>query len=273
MSTIHVYKKIKKLTTNIDPEREPHLNDKALSSFREDGQIITTIETRISQPVRKVERIDLPGMNGTMDASNSVYPTPRFDDRALAIDFLIQAKDKNTALKVIDAIHAETIMKPEKTRIRLGTEGVFYYIGASDKGIKVDQSHGGFLKCSIEFIVYPMVVLDVDDLFLWDDIDFEGYHFNDLTYTVSPNNSLIGNSLSFQAGQVPDEMRILVTGGDIKLRYVNGDGMTKSLNLAEGWNYLLMYDIYVGFPFDLINSSNAWVTVSFSFSQEALRDV
>ena len=135
----------------------------------------------------RTNTIQVPGINGVLDLSYSLFDYLRYEEREFKIEFVVFEETKDMAMEVIKRIN-EIILK-QKVKFSFAKDSAFYTEGRVENSVEYEQEFNGLYYCSITIYCYPYATKYYQDNMLWDDIYFPTDYFNILSWELESNNS------------------------------------------------------------------------------------
>ena len=236
-----------------------YIDDKELKEY---GQLFI-VDHIISEPVLKTSKIDFDGIHGSIDTTYSVFPEPRYQDRYVEIYFKTMSDTREEALETIRAID---MLLGQEVRLRKSLASPYYFSGRMEKGVDYTQRSKGVFDCKLEFKVFPLSMQNFDSNYLWDDISFETYYFNDYGNSVPALGQKI---ISFNIpAPAPNELVVYSSTNKIDISYMNGSEAF-AIRLSKDINYLPL--VSTGGPLSItmqnIGAEEATVNISLTLGR------
>lgn len=213
--SVLAYNALKEQNTN-----EILLNGVGLTTL---GNILIT-DLSVSPPELKTSEIDPEGRHGSIDTTYSIYPDVRYKDRYVNISCLAFGNSRQEVLDIVKAI--DNYILGQELKIKRSLTAPFYFSGRAEKGVEYEFSSIGIANISLTFRVFPLSILNYDTDFLWDDIVFADYWFDEFNYNVAGGGT---ETATIHVLTDVDEVRV----------YCSADGLVANdFLMLKGLNYL-----------------------------------
>lgn len=193
--------------------------------FKTLGKIIM-IDHNISPPVLKTSKIEFGGINGSIDTTFTIFQNPRYEDRFLDLSFLIVADNREEALSTIKVINGYL---GQELKIKKDSNSPFYFAGRIEKGVDYTVAREGILNCQLSFKVFPLSIQNFDNEYLWDDVIFADYYFNDYVHTI-PIGGIGTNVTFYLPNPLPPELVVYSSASNLI--------WNNNISLIKGLNYI-----------------------------------
>lgn len=161
---------------------EKELLDEKKDTYK-DFHLAPTSRPVINPPKQKTNYIDVPGMNGHIDASEILTGYPVFENRTGSLSFYVMNgfEDWYTIYnKILEFFHGRTMT------FRLTDEPDYFYKGRMSVNKWESKKENSEITLDYSVEPYKWAVLETTDDWLWDTFDFEeGIIGTDLFSNVS----------------------------------------------------------------------------------------
>lgn len=246
-------------------EKNIYLNNESLL---DQGNIKIT-SYNMSPLMAKTNTVEVPGINGILDISYSLFDYLRFEEREFRIDFVVFEETKDMAMEVIKKIN--NIILAQKVQFSFARNSTFYTEGRVINSVEYEQEFNGLYYCSITILCYPYATKYYHDAMLWDDIYFPTDYFNTLDYILAMQEKKT-ISVYFPAN-FNNELEVystldlgLLTDIESQVSYTLSKGNNKITLLGKG-------NAGIARKFIIENKSNSTSTVKIAFKTEVLEYV
>ena len=250
---------------NFASEKDIYLNNESLVA---QGNI--KITSYAMSPLKaRTNTIEVPGINGVLDISYSLFDYMRYEEWEFKIDFVIFEETKDMAMEVIKRIN-EIVLK-QKVQFAFAKDSAFYTEGRVENSVEYEQEFNGLYYCSLTLYCYPYATKHYKDDMLWDDIYFPTDYFNTLDYVLNGQESKSINV--YVPKNFSNTLEIYSTMSNGVFTDVKNNMQT---SIMLGHNKVVLIPTLGGEGlrvFNIKNSSNVSGVVKISFKTEVLEYV
>ena len=211
-----------------------------------DWQLIPVSRPTINPPSVQNFYLTIPGRSGKIDFTDSILPSPAYDNREGSLDFIVDHDSKDYIRWIITYNKISEFLHGQKLRMILSDEPDVYYEGRFSINEFKSNSDWSSIVIDYDVLPYKMSVVSSLDNWLWNPFNFiTGYIRKPEDYKIKINGNQ--GPVMHTIINIPGEsiVTIEINPKVLSVVYVfNKLGSMQTYRLSEDTDYKLTFTIY-----------------------------